>query len=164
MGVTMKKNGLLIIILFVSFLTGCKSVHRSAELSLINLTDTYMNSQSKEEKNKTVDLIEEAFVRLDKIGNSHFKVPYLPEEINQDLMKDLDVMGLGAKKPKFIAAYSCNGFHYIIGFTCLVKREIYSKKGSKKIEEQEKWTHDLSKDYLLFDGVPVKKYPACQIQ
>ena len=156
----MKKNRLLVMMLFLTLLTGCMSVHRSAELSLINLTDTYMNSQSKDEKTETVDLIEEAFVRLDKIGNSHFKVPYLPEEVNQDLMKDIDGRGFGAKEPKFIAAYSCNGFHYIVGFTCLVKKvEIDSKKGN-----MEEWIYDVSKDYLLFDGVPVKKYPACQVE
>jgi len=164
MEMRIKDTGLLVLTLLVCLLTGCMGIQRSSELSLIKLTNTYITSQSKEEKSKTVDLIEEAFIKLDKIGNTHFKVPYLPKEINEDLMKDIDWMGFGAKKPEWIAAYSCNGFHYIIGFTCLVKREIHSKKGSKKIKEQEKWSHDISKDYLLFDGVPVKEYPPCQVQ
>jgi len=103
---------------------------------------------------KLLDRIEPAFVKLAETGADTHKIRELPQEIQAFLMKEIDWMGFGARRPEWSSAYSCNGFLYVRGFTCLVKR----LKGSSDTGMTEEWIHDTAKDFLLFEGVSVMEY------
>ncbi len=155
----MKTIQLSLFTLLWVLLAGCVSPHHSAQTNLINLTQAYLDSDSEEERKALFPRIEDAFVKLDEMGNDHFIVSDLPESLQIDLIDDIDWPGFGAKDPEWAIAYSCNGFFYITGFTCPVKRI----KGSKEKGQEEYWTLGTPKDYFLFDGSSLPKEPVMKL-
>lgn len=156
----MKRGATVVVLPLVCLLAGCVNASRAEEMSIEQLTRDYRDSRLQVERLQLLEHIAPAFATLAETRADTYKITEIPRETQALLMKKIDWMGYGARRPEWVCAYSCNGFLYVVEFTCLVKRS----KVSSDTGVTEVWVHDIAQDFLLFEGVPVVEYPPGHVQ